>query len=194
MNLSEIPETLGGGERVYLKLLTEEDSLALFSLVQTSRDFLKEWLPWPENMNSAAEAAHYIEPYLFQREMDNGALWGIYRKESDTLLGTVCLQWFSPEHLSGSLGYWMGEPYIKQGFAAEALFLLCDFLFNSLKINRLELSIACENKASLALAEHLGFIREGLKRDFERRNGRFQDHYSLALLALDFVYKKKRFE
>ncbi len=194
MYLSEIPETLPGGERVYLKLLTEKDSSALFSLVQNSRHFLKTWLPWVENMNSAAEAANYIEPYIFQREMDNGALWGIYRRETGALLGTVCLQWLSSEHFSGALGYWLGESHTGQGFAAEALFLVCEFLFNSLKINRLELSIACENKASLALAARLGFVREGLKRDFERRDGRFWDHYSFALLAREFVYRKKQFK
>lgn len=194
MNLSEIPEKLFANGRVYLRLLTKKDAEALFYLVKSSRIFLKMWLPWVECWDSVWDAANYIEPYLIQKEMDNGALWGVFNSENNDLMGTICLQWVSWEHESSFIGYWMGESYTGQGYGSEALYLLCDFLFNSLKINRLELSIACENQSSLALAERLGFVREGLKRDFEKLRERFYDHYSLSLLARDFVYEGKRFK
>jgi L-amino acid N-acyltransferase YncA len=41
-------------EELSLKLLQKEDAAALFDLVDQSRDYLSEWLPWVENKCSRA--------------------------------------------------------------------------------------------------------------------------------------------
>jgi ribosomal-protein-serine acetyltransferase len=171
------------GERVALAFLELEDSEEFLDLVNSSRSFLREWLPWVDRFSTLMDAYSQIEAYSLQQTMSNGGLWGVRRLEDGALMGIVCLQWVHWEHRSASLEYWLGTSYTGQGYASEALRLVQNYCFNSLRLHRLELHVACKNAKSEALARRVGFVEEGLCRDYEYLHESYWDHHIFSILA-----------
>ena len=86
------------------------------------------------------------------------------------------------------LGYAIGEPFRRRGFAKEAALLLMRWAFESHGQRCFILSITPNNGASLALAHSMGFIEvgshideeDGLELYFERRLDRWPDEWGSA--------------
>ena len=168
-------------------MLDESHSLPLFTLIQKSRDFLAAHLPWPNECASQDDVLNRLDSWDLQASMGNGACWGIFEKMNghENLAGCIILGWIELSHASAKVSYWLGESYTGRGLATDALKLLCAFCFETLKLNRLELSAAVDNPKSAAVACRAGFAEEGLCREFERINGIFVDHIRFSRLARD---------
>ena len=191
--LTEIPDTPIEGERVTLRLLRCPDAPALYSVIDSSREFLARHLPWPAECTSVEDVESRIDTWEMQADMANGACWGIFVKPAGSsapasdlqLAGVIILGWIQVAHLSANISYWLGEKFTGRGLATEALKLLSHFAFTELGLNRLEISASVTNTPSIALARRCGFREEGISREFERINGIFVDHVRLARLARD---------
>ena len=68
------------GERVVLRPLGESDVLPLFRLIDESREFLSEHLPWPDECRVVEDVSSRIDSWDMQAQMANGACWGIFEK------------------------------------------------------------------------------------------------------------------
>ena len=84
------------------------------------------------------------------------------------------------------LGYWMGEPHTRQGYAFEAVSLIVPFVFKTLGLHRLEAACIPDNKASCGLLHKLGFYEEGCARGYLQIDGEWRDHILFALLKDDW--------
>jgi len=76
----------------------------------------------------------------------------------------------------GTLGYWIGQPYAGQGYMAEAVDLVCDFAFRTLRLHRVEASCLPNNEPSKKLLARTGFEQEGYAKAYLQINGTWQDH------------------
>ena len=101
------------------------------------------------------------------------------------LAGVIVLGWIQAAHRSASVSYWLGEEFTGRGLATSALSLLSGFAFETLGLNRLEISASVQNFASIAVARRAGFAEEGVCREYEFINGHFEDHLRLSRLAKD---------
>lgn len=101
------------------------------------------------------------------------------------LAGVIVLGWIQAAHRSASVSYWLGEEFTGRGLATSALVLISRFAFETLGLNRLEISASLQNPASIAVATRAGFAQEGTCREYEFINGHFEDHLRLSLLAKD---------
>ena len=101
------------------------------------------------------------------------------------LAGVFVLGWIQAAHRSASVSYWLGEEFTGRGLATSALVLISRFAFETLGLNRLEISASVQNPASIAVARRAGFAEEGACREYEYINGHFEDHLRLSLLAKD---------
>lgn len=181
------------GERVVLRPLGEADAPSLFELIDESRDFLSEHLPWPDECRSAEDVASRIESWDMQAQMANGACWGIFEKipaeksgrPHEKIAGCIMLGWVQWKHRSATVSYWLGESYCGRGLATEALLLVAGEAF-AMGLNRLELSASVNNPKSAAVARRAGFSEEGICREYERIHGHFEDHLRFSLLTKDF--------
>ena len=189
--LDEIPDEELHGERVTLRLLHEDDADALFAVIDGSRDFLAEHLPWPAQCLDADDVAARIESWEIQAEMANGGCWGIFESPrgltsgDSRLAGVIILGWIQAQHRSATVSYWLGKPFTGRGLATDALRALSRFAFDKLALNRLEITAAVSNPESAAVATRAGFTLEGICREYEFINGKFVDHERFSLLARD---------
>jgi len=84
------------------------------------------------------------------------------------------------------IGYFVGAPHGRQGYATEALQLLLRFAFGKLKLHRIEASIQPHNQASIALVKSAGFTLEGYSRRLVKIAGKWRDHERWAILVEDW--------
>ena len=86
---------------------------------------------------------------------------------------------------SCSLGYWIGESFSRKGYMTAGLAALVDFIFDEVRLNRIEAACVPTNLASKALLLRTGFTLEGYARQYLCINGIWCDHLLFALLASD---------
>ena len=110
----------------------------------------------------------------------------IFRKSDNVLVGGLTLanirRGFAQ---AGSLGYWMGAPFARQGLMTAAVRAVIPFAFGTLRLHRVEAACIPANAASVRLLEKTGFQREGFARQYLCINGVWQDHLLYARLRSD---------
>lgn len=111
----------------------------------------------------------------------------ICRREDGLIVGKANLFQIIRRGLqSACVGYLVAREHTRKGYATEALELVLRFAFQKVKLHRVEADIQPQNKASLALAQRAGFIREGISRRYVKISGRWRDHERWALLVDDW--------
>jgi [ribosomal protein S5]-alanine N-acetyltransferase len=117
----------------------------------------------------------------------------ICRKEDGEPVGGISL--FEVTHharKSGVVGYLIGAPFFRQGYATQALQLVLRFAFRRLMLHRIEANIQPHNVASISLVKRAGFVCEGRARGFLKIAGRWRDHERWAILADDWRERRRK--
>ena len=176
------------GSRVYLRPPHRRDRDAWIRLRTISRAFLEPWEPsWAEDALSKSAYRRRLRRAVQDQEQDLGCAFFIFHRESDELLGGISLSRVQRGVAqSCSLGYWIGEPYARQGYMTEALRGLLTDCFGPLGFHRIEAACLPDNESSRRLLEKCGFRREGYAHEYLRINGRWHDHLLYALIEKDF--------
>jgi [ribosomal protein S5]-alanine N-acetyltransferase len=107
----------------------------------------------------------------------------IVRRSDARLLGAIALTRIARGILqNANVDYWLGTPYVGQGYMGEALALCAAEAFGPLGLHRLEALVLPENQRSRRLLERAGFHCEGLARSLVRVRGEWRDHERWVLL------------
>jgi ribosomal-protein-alanine N-acetyltransferase len=177
INFSDpVPSVIGEG--IVLRTPQATDHGEWAALREQSRDFLTPWEPtWPADDLSRSAFRRRIRRYAEDLRTDQSYAFLIIRGSDDTLVGGLTLANIRRGVAqAGSLGYWMGLPYVRQGYMTAAVRAVIPFAFATLRLHRLEAACIPTNAASIRLLENTGFVREGYARDYLCINGIWQDH------------------
>lgn len=172
------------GDGVVLRTPQMTDFADWSALRDASRDFLTPWEPtWPSDDLTRSAFRRRIRRYVEDLRSDQGYAFLISRSADGKLVGGVTLANIRRGVAqAGSLGYWMGLPYVRQGYMTAAVRALIPFAFATLRLHRLEAACIPTNAASIRLLEKTGFVREGYAREYLCINGTWQDHLLYARL------------
>jgi ribosomal-protein-alanine N-acetyltransferase len=175
------------GDGVVLRTPQMGDFPEWAQLREQSRDFLTPWEPiWPADDLTRAAFRRRLRRYSEDARQDLAYAFFVFRQSDEALVGGLTLANVRRGVAqAGSLGYWMGAPYARQGYMTRAVQALIPFAFGPLRLHRLEAACIPTNKASIRLLEKCHFSREGLARRYLCINGLWQDHYLYALLITD---------
>jgi ribosomal-protein-alanine N-acetyltransferase len=170
------------GDRVTLRVPQMNDFEEWAALRDTSRDFLVPWEPtWPADDLSRGAFRRRLKRYAEDQRNDLAYPYFIFRNADQKLVGGLTMTNIRRGVAqAGSLGYWMGAAYARQGYMTAAVRMLVPFAFSTLKLHRLEAACIPENAASVRLLEKTGFVREGYAREYLCINGIWQDHLLYA--------------
>jgi len=83
------------------------------------------------------------------------------------------------------LGYQVGRAQEGHGFMSEALRATNGYMFGVMRLHRIMANFLPENARSRRLATRLGFVEEGLARNYLFINGAWRDHILFARTAED---------
>ena len=175
------------GERVYLRAPERMDWEAWASLRGRSRNFLEPWEPsWPADALSRLSFRSRIARYAEDWRSDQAYNFFIFSHD-DALVGGIGLSNVRRGvSETASLGYWVGEPFARQGFMTAALPLVLDFSFDKVRLHRVEAACLPTNVPSRALLARIGFQQEGYARQYLCIAGKWQDHLLFAILREDW--------
>jgi [ribosomal protein S5]-alanine N-acetyltransferase len=166
------------GEGVILRTPQATDHAEWAALRELSRDFLTPWEPiWPADDLSRGAFRRRIRRYTEDLRTDQSYAFLIFRSNDGRMVGGLTLANVRRGVAqAGSLGYWMGFPYARQGYMTAAVRAVIPFAFSTLRLHRLEAACIPTNSASIRLLENTGFVREGYAREYLCINGIWQDH------------------
>lgn len=181
------PHTKLVGPTVYLRAPRRADQDAWLEVRRVSRTFLEPWEPaWPQDALSPTGFRRRLNRFLSDWDSGNGYAFFIFRREDDALIGGITLANIRRGVVqSCNVGYWVGAPHARNGHMTEALSIVLDFCFDTLKLHRVEAATLPENLASRGLLEKVGFRQEGLARQYLCIAGRWQDHVTFGILTED---------
>lgn len=178
------PPTLRDG-KVVLRVPDMADYEQWSKLRSSSRDFLAPWEPvWPANDLTRTAFRSRIRQYWRDIDEDQAYPYFIFDAAGQVLLGALTLSNVRRGvSQTGTLGYWMGEPYAGQGHMTAAVNLTVDFAFRHLALHRVEAACLPHNQASISLLRKCRFEHEGLARGYLKIAGAWRDHLLFARLS-----------
>lgn len=175
--------------RVVLETPSRSHYAAWARLRDDSRDHLVPFEPqWSPDELQPAAFRRRLRRYRRDRRNATGYAFFVVRASDRLLLGGVTLSNVRRGVTqAASVGYWIGQPFVRQGFASEALSAVVQHAFEDLGLNRVEAACMPRNRASVGVLERAGFRREGLARGYLCINGAFEDHLLFGRLRHDAV-------
>lgn len=174
-------------ERITLRLPRHGDFRAWVALRRESAAFLVPWEPaWSDDHLTRRAFTHRVT-WSARAEAQGTALpLFLVRRADGALLGALTLDNIrrGPAQ-AGTLGYWIGRPFARQGFMREAIGAVVHHAFGALDLSRIEAACLPENAASRAVLERCGFKYEGVAQSYLQINGRWRNHVLYANLRSD---------
>jgi len=183
INFTEpLPTVDGDGVLLRMPQMTDYDEWA--ALREASREFLVPWEPtWPDDDLTRSAFRRRIKRYAEDLRTDQGYAFLITRSTDGALVGGLTLANIRRGVAqAGSLGYWMGLPFVRQGYMTAAVRGIIPFAFATLRLHRIEAACIPSNTGSIRLLEKTGFAREGYAREYLCIAGTWQDHLLYARL------------
>lgn len=173
------------GEKVILRPPRASDYAEWRELRAQSRAFLQPWEPtWPADDLSRAAFRRRLLAYA--RDRDTGVAYPFFvlRASDEAITGGITLSNIRRGVAQmGSVGYWCGRPFTRQGLTLDAVRALSEFSFRTLALHRLEAACIPDNGPSRRLLAKAGFSEEGLAPAYLKINGEWRDHVLFGLLS-----------
>ena len=161
---------------VYLRSVEKRDRAEFLELMLASRALHQPWITPPLTERAFA---HY---HARTRRDDHEGLL-VCKRDDDRITGVININnVVRGSFLSASLGYYVGAPFVGQGFMRSGLLQVVDFAFADLGLHRLEANIQPANLRSLKLVAECGFTREGSSSQFLFIEGCWRDHERWAII------------
>ncbi len=171
-------------EDLSLGLFEKRHAGELADLIDSSRSYLREWLPWIDYSKTTEDSEQFIQRSLEQFARNDGFQLAIrYKGKIAGIIGLHTINW---SNRSTSIGYWLGEGFQGNGLMTKANAAVVGYCFEELGLHRIEIRAATGNTKSQAIPERLGFQKEGCIRECEWLYDHFVDHYVYGLLRKDY--------
>ena len=174
-------------ERMTLRLPVHADYRAWSGLRAASAEHLMPWEPvWAHDHLTRRAFTNRV--YWAKRAESAGTALPLlmFRRADNLLLGAVTLDNIRRGPVqAGTLGYWIGAGFARQGYMREAVQSVVHHAFTLLDLSRVESACLPENVASRGVLEKTGFKYEGVAQSYLQINGRWRNHVLYANLRGD---------
>lgn len=180
-------ETTLTAEGIRLRHPALDDYEQWAKLRGASRAHTIPWEPgWAEDELTRAAYKRRLRRYQSDVETGQGYPFFVFRAEDDVLVGACNLNNVRRGVLQAAdIGYWVGLPHVRRGYAKAAVRRVVAFAFGPLQLNRVEAATHPENAPSRALLLNVGFSPEGYARNYLKIDGQWRDHLKFAIVRGD---------
>lgn len=174
------------GEHVYVRGLREEDLEG-------------NYVQWLNDAEVCRHNSHHVFPYSRERaaayirsacDSQTALVLAIILKEQDEHIGNISLQNINYVNSSAEFAILLGEKaHWGKGYAKEAAMLLLQHGFMELNLHRIYCATSADNVSMQHLAECLGMVEEGRRREALFKRGKYVDAIEYGVLASEFLNK-----
>ena len=166
----------------HLKLILPQAHHAdeITAVVRENLAELQPWMPWATDDYSIESARDFIKRNLLTFAEDGS--FAAFVVLDGKIVGSIGFHKLDLNNKSAHIGYWLAKQAQGKGLMTGCCRLLIEYLFDVLKLNRVQINCNVENAKSRAIPERLGFKLEGIHRQVEFINDRFGDWAIYAML------------
>tara|TARA_B100000795_G_scaffold265313_1_gene246980 strand:- start:18367 stop:18894 length:528 start_codon:yes stop_codon:yes gene_type:complete len=163
------------GKTIHLRALEPTDLDYLYAL---------------ENDSNLWEVSHTLTPfskYVLSQYLENShrdifdvkqLRLMIEHTETNQALGCIDLFDFNPQHHRVGVGLVIFDTAQRsKGYAAQSLSLICAYAKEYLQVHQVFANISEENNVSISLFEKAGFIKSGIKKDWNYTQNSYKDEF-----------------
>jgi RimJ/RimL family protein N-acetyltransferase len=174
------------GELVLLRARTEDDARVLHAeLYEDTETFVRAdtrpWVPVPFGPGSP----HW--PGEQAPDASDAAIFAVAELATGHLAGEALLWDIDLHNRSAHIGVSLLPAGRGRGLGADTVRVLCRYGFTIRGLHRLQLETLSDNHAMIAVAERLGFIREGATRGSSWVAGQWADDVIFGLLETEYA-------
>lgn len=163
--MTGMPTSYLTNEHIYLRAVEPQD-LEVFYQMENDPAF------WEISSFSVPYSRYALTQYIKHSANDIFAdkqlRLMIARHSDHVVLGTIDLTDFTPLHSRGAVGIALLKEHQGNGYAKDALLLLCDYALGFLQMKQLYAHIPADNEASLNLFTRCGFRACGVMKEWLR--------------------------
>ena len=171
-------------DEISLKLVEVKDAERIFQLTEESREHLREWLPWLDYNTKLEDTQEFLQASV--RNYAEGKSMNTVILYKGKIVGVAGFNEIDSSNKIGYIGYWLGHNYQGKGIVTRVAKELTNYAFIDLKLNRIEITVATENKKSRYIPERLGYRNEGCKREAEWLYDHYVDHIVYGITASEW--------
>ena len=142
---------------ISLELLSEENSLDVYSFEKENREYFEQNLPPRPDNYFDSEGFKEITRELLTEQTNRDVYMHLIRDAQGVMIGRINLSVLGNDQKIAELGYRIGENYTNLGYASEAVRLVLDKAFNNYGLNRIIAGTATDNLASKRVLLKNGF-------------------------------------
>lgn len=165
---------------IELRSLSVDRYQELFDLTEKNRSYLRKTMSWLDFTKTEDDSKKFIEVSIEKEKIGTGIVFEIWYKGE--FVGLIDFHNIENRNAIGRIGYWIGEEYQGHGIVTEACKLIIKYGFEKLNLNRIEIVCALHNPKSGAVAQRLGFIKEGVLRKWAFMYDHYDDMESWSLI------------
>src|SRR5690625_6625308 len=127
-----------------IRQLKASEATDLFQMTERSRDYLRQWLPWVNQVETIDDSLEFIregfETYANREALDCGLFY------NDQLVGMISMNYFDWTNKIGEIGYWLDIDYQGRGLMTLAVQAFIERAFNDFKLSKVEIHTARDRK------------------------------------------------
>lgn len=128
-----------------------EHATDLYQAIKHDQKNLSKWLPWAYDINSIQAEANFIKQ--IQKKEEIIALTILVNEKAS---GMIDLHHITPNK-RGEIGYWLSSSYQAHGIVTQSVLAVCEYAFNELNLQYIDLKINVQNDKSIAIAKRTEF-------------------------------------
>lgn len=132
-------------DRLSLRQIKDQDAEAIFACFSNHEVTRHYGL---ENMTSIEEANSMVQTFAGLYQEKRGIRWGIERRDTKELIGTIGFHALAQKHRRAEIGYEIIPAHWRNGFASEAVSEVVSYGFAALGLTRIGAVVFTENDAS----------------------------------------------
>jgi [ribosomal protein S5]-alanine N-acetyltransferase len=174
-------------DRLRLKVLGPDFARQSLDYYARNNAFLSEWNPTPApDFYTLQHHQKRLQIELDLMKEGRLARFWLFKREDAAFMTAIGNIGFNNivrgAFQSCHLGYQLDQREINQGLMTEALRRAIVFAFDMLKLHRIEANVMPRNLRSSRVLAKLGFVEEGLARQYLKINGVWEDHIHYVIL------------
>lgn len=168
-------------ERIYLRSLKESDAPIM---LENTKDEEIRYMTGTKPTFTLEQIQRHIKNLSEDLSRYDFA---ICLNENDQMIGELSI--FDMEEDEKKAGFRISMSSIEltgKGYGTEAIRLVLKFVFENLKLNRLQLEVFSHNLHGIRAYEKVGFVKEGTLRESLYYNGKYSDEIIMSMLLSDY--------
>ena len=148
-----------------LKEIQLNDADAIYHIIDTQREYLRQWLPFIDYTRHVGDTRAYILS-LYDKPYDHRDMVFTICCQNK-VVGLMGLKGTDRDNHKTEIGYWLSHDMQGKGVVTRSCYRLIKYLFENAGINRIQIRVSTANEKSKKIPRRLGFILEGIERSGE---------------------------